>query len=117
MHPRYRRKGRENAEIARERIAVLIALADFEAAKRNMARADRYIEHARNLCMKYKAPLLRSQKRRFCKYCYRYLVPGYNCTVRLRKGSAVLHCRMCGRRARTPYMKRKAHLGAKKGSD
>ena len=69
-------------QIAAERINELFRQADIRF-KSNPALSDRYVEIARKIAMKYKVRIPRELKRRFCKHCHKYIVPGANCRVRL----------------------------------
>ncbi len=57
--------------------------------------AHKHIAKARRLAMKHKIALPRELKRRFCKHCYRYLVPGTNCRVRTQKARVIYYCLNC----------------------
>jgi len=45
----------------------------------------------------------RQYKRRFCKGCNSYLLPGENCSVRIKKKKIVISCHNCGRIMRVPF--------------
>ena len=87
--------------IASERMAILLRLADQSAREGDSARADRYAGLARALGMRYNIRLTPGQKRRLCRCCGAYLVPGRNMRVRLRPGRTVRTCLKCGRTSRT----------------
>ena len=74
MKQKYQKKSPKNKEIARERIETL-----FKEAKKvfnkDKSLANRYVKLARELAMKYKIRIPPPLKRRFCKHCYRYLMP------------------------------------------
>ncbi len=57
--------------------------------------ADNYVQKARRIAMKYKVKLPLKYKRRICKNCHRYLVPGRNLRVRTHKGHMVYYCLRC----------------------
>ena len=63
----------------------------------NKARANRYVKLARKLAMKVNLRLPSKLKRRFCKYCYSYLKPGHNLTVRTSGGKLIYHCHECNK--------------------
>jgi len=88
--------------IARERIRILFdAAADvFDTYP---ARADRYVEIARTIAMKFNLSIPDDLKQRFCPECYTYWVPGETVRVRLRDGTKVLTCQDCGAVTRRPY--------------
>jgi ribonuclease P protein subunit RPR2 len=92
--------------IAKERIDILFSLAAQEAAKKDLARADRYASLAVKLGMRYNVRLPKEFRLRFCRGCGSYLVPGANLRVRLRNGKRVMTCGRCGRERRMPYKER-----------
>ena len=64
-------------------------------ASKDKKKANLYVHKARRLAMKYRIKLTSSIKRKFCKHCYSYLVPGDNCRVRTRDGKLVYYCLEC----------------------
>jgi ribonuclease P protein subunit RPR2 len=88
--------------IARERIQILFDLANQEFAK-HPERAHRYVELARKIAMRCRVRIPRELKMKFCKNCYKYIMPGVNCKVRLLARCVVYHCRECGKDMRYPY--------------
>jgi len=66
-----------------------------EVFKKSRASADKCVAKARRLSMKYKLRIPRELKRRFCKHCYGFLVPGVNCRVRTQKGRVIYYCLNC----------------------
>lgn len=92
--------------IANERIDILFQLADKEFS-RHPERSHRYVELARRISKKYNLRIPRKWRRRFCKNCYKFLKPGYNCRIRLSKGKVHYKCLECGRIMRFPYTKEK----------
>jgi len=80
--------------IAKERIEQLFKHAE-EIVKKNPERARRYITLARKISMKAKVKIPSRLKRKYCKYCYSFLLPGFNCRVRNNKGIIVYYCLEC----------------------
>ncbi len=78
-----------------------------EAFKENKDVADGYVRKARRLAMKVKLRMPSEIKRKFCKYCNSYLVPGQNLRVRTQKGKLVYFCQVCKHHWRMPYIKEK----------
>ncbi|MBD3304020.1 ribonuclease P [Candidatus Woesearchaeota archaeon] len=79
---------------AKERIKHLFRQAE-KAFNKNPSLSNRYVTLARKLSMKYKVPIPRELKRKFCKHCYKYLVPGKNCRIRTKDGKVVYYCLNC----------------------
>ncbi len=106
MKRKYKQKPKKQREIARERIKVL-----FKEAKKvfnkNPKLADRYVALARKIAMRYKVRIPPELKRKFCKYCHTYLVPGVNCRVRVQHGKVIYYCMKCKRFIRYPYIREK----------
>jgi ribonuclease P protein subunit RPR2 len=100
-------------KIARERIQILFVQAEREFAK-HPERAQRYVELARKIGMRYKVRL-KEERRKFCRKCNAYLKPGVNCRVRLRQDrqAVVVTCLVCGRISRHPYIKEKRIIKSK----
>ncbi len=109
------RKINKPIKIARERIDILFEEAEKAFRDGHPERANRYVEIARTIAMKVNLKMPVEYKRRFCKHCYSYLVPGKNCTVRLnsKKKIKIIKCEVCGKISRIPYYKKakKADLG------
>ena len=57
--------------------------------------ADKYVSLARKIAMKFNITLPSELKRKFCKHCYSYLVPGKNCRVRIQKSRVIYYCGNC----------------------
>lgn len=89
-------------KIALERIRVL-----FEEAgkiyKKDPSLADRYVAIAKKVAMKSQMSIPSYLKKRFCKKCSHYLVPGLNCRVRIRNKKLVYFCLNCKNYMRFPY--------------
>ncbi|MEM2962896.1 MAG: hypothetical protein QXW70_02650 [Candidatus Anstonellales archaeon] len=104
------RKGREQeiAEIVRERVGILLGLAE-KAARKNLERARKYIRMARRLSEKYRVRFKRLDKLRFCKRCNAPFIPGYSVRVGFvpRFHSMTYRCTFCGFEFRFPYKKYK----------
>ncbi len=92
--------------IARERIKHLINLAGKTFSK-FPKRADHYIQLARKVAMKARVRIPSPLKKRFCKHCYRFLLPGVNCRVRTRGDKVVYYCLHCKKYMRFPFLKEK----------
>ena len=88
-------------QVALERIKIL-----FKQAKRifnkNPALSNRYVTLARKIAMKAKVRIPRDLQKKFCKHCYKYLVPGTNCRVRTINKKIVYYCLDCKKYMRFP---------------
>jgi ribonuclease P protein subunit RPR2 len=91
-------------DLALKRIEILLRLAEAEV-RGHPQRAKRYVSLACKLSSRYNVTLPREMKRRMCKKCNAFLVPGYNLTVRAdRKTKSMLYiCKECGARKRYGY--------------
>jgi ribonuclease P protein subunit RPR2 len=91
----------EQKKIALERIHRLFKEAE-SAFPETPSLANRYVTLARNLSMKAKVKIPTEFKRRFCKHCHAYLVPGKNSRTRTREGKVVISCLECKNFMRIP---------------
>jgi ribonuclease P protein subunit RPR2 len=100
------RRGRRTGlmvRVARERIADLFALAEREAHDANVPLADRYVQLARRIGMRYNVRLLPEYAELYCRGCSSFWVEGTSVRTRLRGGLRVRTCLRCGRERRVPY--------------
>ncbi len=98
------KKIRKIKQIALERIKILFEQAE-KIAKEDPSLANRYVYLARKISMKAKVRIPRELKRRFCKHCYVYFIPGVNYRVRIQRGKVVYYCFNCKKYMRFPYVK------------
>lgn len=84
-------------QIAEERIRRLFELASKRIPGEKQL-ADRYVELARKIGMKYQVSIPSDLKKQFCEECGSYLEPGYNCRVRVnsKKRNINYYCEECG---------------------
>jgi ribonuclease P protein subunit RPR2 len=87
--------------VARERITVLFALAEREAAGGEGALAHRYVILARRIGTRYNVRLLPEYRELYCRGCSEFWVEGRTVRTRLRGGRRVRTCLRCGRARRT----------------
>ncbi len=92
--------------IAQERIEILMQRAEdvFSSDKK---RANRYVELARKIAMRYNIRMPKKWKRRICKKCYAFLKPGVNCRIRTKDVKIIITCMECGHITRIPFQKEK----------
>ena len=93
-------------EIAKERVQILFKQAE-ETFSKNKSLANRYITLARKVAMKVKIRIPLELKRKFCKHCYKFLMPGVNSRIRTRDGKVIISCFECKKFIRIPVKKRK----------
>ncbi|MBU0536450.1 MAG: ribonuclease P, partial [Nanoarchaeota archaeon] len=94
MKHRHSRKPSEHVNIARNRIKELFRQADL-AAKDRMDLANRYVTLARKISMKYKVKIPPELRRKFCRHCYKYMLPGKTSRVRIAKQRVIYYCLNC----------------------
>ena len=87
-------KPSKQVEIARKRIRFLFREAEG-VFKDNSKQADKYVKTARKLSMKFKIKLTSQLKRKFCKHCHIFLMPGINARVRVHKHRVIYYCSKC----------------------
>ncbi|MBD3259295.1 ribonuclease P [Candidatus Woesearchaeota archaeon] len=93
---------RESAQkTALERVKHLFSEAE-KAFRRDPKLADRYVHMARKIAMKANLKIPRNLQKKFCKHCYRFLVPGVNCRVRTKEQKLIYYCKHCKRYMRFP---------------
>ncbi len=85
---------RRNKEIALTRVKTLFTQAE-EVFSKNPALAHRYVTLARKIAMKLKIRMPSELKRKYCKHCYKFLMPGVNARIRTRSGKVVISCLEC----------------------
>ncbi len=109
MNRKHSKKPDWQLKIAKERIEKLLALAE-EKAKADSVYSRRYSQLALKTGMRYNIRLPKETKRRICKKCFSFFVPGKNCTVRTsqKQQAVITTCRNCGTVRRFPYRKEKA---------
>ena len=73
-----------------------------KALERKLNLANRYVQIARKISMKYLVKIPKEHKRKFCKHCYSYLLPGLNSRVRTNNSKIVVYCKNCNKYTRIP---------------
>ncbi len=105
---RSRRKPSELLQIANERIQILFSRAEEEFAL-HPELSNRYVEISRDIAKKFNIHIPVELRRKFCKKCGSYLVPGKNLTVRILSDEKKVAriCGVCGNVQKIPYTARK----------
>ena len=88
--------------IAKKRINKLFEIAKENALSDKLILANRYVEIARKISMRYLVPIPKEHKIRFCKHCYAYLLPNVSSRVRINAGKIVIYCNNCKKYTRIP---------------
>ncbi len=88
--------------IAEGRIIQLFTMAEKMAFLGDINIANRYVEIARKISMRSKIKIPKKFKRRICKHCYKYLLPGFNCRIRIYRGKLIIYCYNCKKYTRIP---------------
>ena len=95
------KKPEEQIKIAKERIDILFSEAD-KTIREDPELAKRYMKLAKRIGMRYNVRL-GTLRRRFCKQCYSFFLPGFNCTKRIKKGKITIKCFGCNKTIRYPF--------------
>ncbi len=90
-------------KIAKERINMLLELAQRRMTEGEEELAKRYVDLALLISKKYNVRIPRNLKYRICKKCHSFLIPGKNARVRLKRGKVVITCLKCGCTKRYKY--------------
>ena len=101
-----KRNLKKEREEATEKIAALF----YEAGQIYSVDSDlahRYVHLARKTAMKYKIRLSSALQKKFCKHCYKYLMPGENARIRTRDSKVIYTCFECKNFMRFPMAKEK----------
>jgi ribonuclease P protein subunit RPR2 len=73
-----------------------------QAASKKPKLADRYVDLARKIAMKFKMRMPSEYKRMFCPNCYKFLIPGKNLRVRVHEHRIIYCCLECKKFWRKP---------------
>jgi ribonuclease P protein subunit RPR2 len=98
----FKKKKEQEKQIAEKRIKELFRQAEI-VFKKHPARAHAYVALARKIATRTRTRLPLEVKRRFCKYCGKYLQMGANARIRLNKGKKTYFCMECQHHFRVPY--------------
>ncbi len=94
-------------QIAKERIEILFDMAEKQALKGRQDRANRYVQLARKIGMRYNVRIPREYRMRYCRKCDSFLLPGENAKYRLNNGKISVTCLNCGHIYRHPHLREK----------
>ncbi|WP_165075099.1 ribonuclease P protein component 4 [Methanogenium sp. MK-MG] len=96
-----KRQQKSRRPIAKERIEILFSEAE-NAARDNQDRAREYIMRARRIAMRERIAVPLVWKRKFCRKCSSFLIPGINVRIRIHQSRIIITCRVCGHQWRCP---------------
>lgn len=104
--------GKNNAKVKKIALERIERLLDFASKifKERPELAHRYAELVWKIKTRYNLKLPQRLKRKFCKKCQSFWVPGKTCRVRLKSSRpphVVINCLECGYEKRIPYKDRK----------
>jgi len=89
-------------KIARERMDILLQLAENEMRENRRSYSRKYVELACRISMRYNTPMGK-HKRSYCPKCRSYFLFPKNASVRLKNGRIVITCAECGNISRYPF--------------
>ena len=102
MKQKFKGSKKQQKKLALDEIIEILNKAKVTFAE-NPDLAHKYAKKARRTALKYKIKLPLNLKRKICKYCYSYLVPGKTLRVRTNKGHVVYYCLICKKFMRIMY--------------
>ena len=89
---------------AKRMVAELFAKAR-EVFPESKSKANDYVRKARRAAMKVRMRLPAELKRKFCRHCYSFLMPGVNSRIRVHKSRVIIYCLECRKFTRIPLNK------------
>lgn len=92
----------QQKNIAKNRIKKIFKMAEKAAHSDRLYLANRYVQIARKISMRYVIPIPKEYKRRFCKHCYHYLIPSVTCRIRIHRKKIITYCDFCKKISRFP---------------
>ena len=106
MKRKYKKKPKEDKKIAKERIVRLFELAET-AFKKNKTTSKRYVSLARKISLRNKTRIPPKLRKKMCKHCGTFLMPGSNCRIRNTNSKMVYTCLECKQYMRFPIHRKK----------
>ncbi|QVV89302.1 ribonuclease P [Methanospirillum sp. J.3.6.1-F.2.7.3] len=114
MSRRYPRSDRKH--IAMERILILFSQAE-SFFQWDPEYSHHCVRQARLIAMKERIRIPPELRRRYCRKCNSYLVPGRTGTIRIYRGRVIITCLSCGWHRRFPISRSKNINGKEKASE
>jgi ribonuclease P protein subunit RPR2 len=103
----------DRKNIAKERISILFSQAESFFSW-NQEYSHHCVRSARLIAMKERVRIPLRLKRRYCRRCNSYLVPGVTGRVRIYRGRVIITCLNCGWHRRVPTGRSKRPNGKEK---
>src|SRR3989338_2809803 len=105
MRKKFKGTKKQQQKLALSEIGGILAKAR-EAFDAKPKLAHKYAKSSRRIALKYKLKLPLNLKRRICKNCHAFLVPGKNLRVRTTRGHVTYYCLECRKFMRFGYKKK-----------
>ena len=105
-------KSGSSRRLITEHIKTLFTEAE-KAFKKDPKLADRYVRKARRAAQRARMPIPYAFRKRFCRHCGSYWMPGNTVRVRLQKQKVVYYCLNCKHYTRHPYVREKKAMKRK----
>lgn len=102
----FRGRKEKQLSIAKERIEKLFSEAEA-AFNEDSKLAKRYVELARKISTRTNTRIPFAMKRKFCRKCNAYLVPGKNVKIRTKNKALIITCLECNALSKLPFGKKK----------
>lgn len=100
------KKPKWQLKIAMKRINILFTQAK-RIVKEDKELANRYIELARKIAMKFNLKLPKELRKMVCRSCKRFLMPGITAKTRIKNRTLYIYCYFCKHINRYPLEKKK----------
>ncbi|MBU0498198.1 MAG: ribonuclease P [Candidatus Thermoplasmatota archaeon] len=107
MNRMHAKRKKQHKEIAAKRITMLLQQAEQMAMTGRFTYANRYVELARKISMRYLVPIPPEFKQHICSHCYHYLLPGRTVRTRIHRGQLISYCLHCHQFMRMPLHQKK----------
>lgn len=102
MRKKFKGTRKEQQRQAFSEITLILSKAS-EAFEKKPELSHKYAKKARRMSLKYKLKLPLNIRRRICKNCFSFLVPGKNLRVRTTRGHVTYYCLECKKFMRMGY--------------
>ena len=101
----FRGRKEKQSSIAKERIEKLFSEAEA-VFNEDQKLAKRYVELARKISTRTNTRIPFALKRKFCRKCNAYLVPGKNARIRTKNKALIITCLECKALSKLPFGKK-----------